>query len=250
MSTLFDSLRHRNIPITLSTFRIDSIRRLFPTTNRPSELLIAAFPHLNIHRRFFSTSPMTLARDECRIKRKKLEALRDDRALRIGLLASASHDLEHTLSTHSTSQLTQHVILLSLALSPLPQLQSSLQPRLDQEFLFQLDESNRNHVQEIGTLRRPSKLVRMWPKLVIIPPTIYFVSRTLYTSRESIAEHFKEAAVTVRVFWESWVLQPIRNILDTIKTGGDEGMRVISKDALRADMEVSLWVDYMDLYSS
>lgn len=236
MSTLFDSLRHRNIPITLSTFRIDSIRRLFPTTNRPSELLIAAFPHLNIHRRFFSTSPLSLARDECRIKRKKLEALRDDRALRIGLLASASHDLERALSIHSTSQLTQHVILLSLALSPSPQSQS-LQPRLDQEFLVQLEESNKYHSQEIDTLRRPSRLVRIWPRLVIIPPTIYFVSRTLYRSRESIVEHFKEATVTVRVFWESWVLQPIRNILDTIRTGGDEGVRVISKDALRADME-------------
>lgn len=238
-TTLFDSLRHRHIPITFSTFRIDSLRRLFPTTSRPSELLVALFPHLNAHHRLFSSSPFSLTRDECRLRRKQLEAIRDDRALRIGLLASASHDLEETMSsTHSTTQLNRHVALLQTALSLNNTVVDISNQDLNPSWLDEITNCNKAHSREISTLRRPSRLARIWPRFFLIPPATYLLYRYIYQPRASIVEHAKEAWVTIHVFWESWVVQPIKGILATVRTGGDEGIRVISKEALRADMDV------------
>ncbi|CCA67648.1 related to NCA2-control of mitochondrial synthesis of Atp6p and Atp8p [Serendipita indica DSM 11827] len=231
--TFIDSLRHRHIPITWSTFQAENIRRLFPSTNRPSELLVAAFPHLGIHGRLFPSSPFLLTRDECRHKRKQLERLRDDRALRVGLLAAASHELEHTLSAtnHSTSQLEKHLLLLQLALGTDGQMAS-----FDYTLLQQIEKNKERHEREVNSLRRPSRLVRIWPRLLLLPPACYLIFRYIYQPRDSIRQHLKEAAETIRVFWQSWVIQPIQGIIATVRTGGDEGIRVISKDALRADM--------------
>ena len=236
-----NSLRHRHIPITFSTFRLENIRRLFPTTGHPSELLIAAFPHLTTRHRFFSTSLFALSRDECRSKRKQLEALRDDRALRVGLLASASHDLEHIMSTtHSTTQLNHHIGLIESALNIDPRPSSFSNSRaLDFTLIDELQASKEIHGREISALRRPSRWVQIWPRFLLIPPATYLFVRFAYGSRSTIKQHAEEAWETTRVFWESWVLQPLHNILATVRTRGDEGVRVISKDALRADMEVS-----------
>lgn len=235
-----DSLRRRNIPVTLSTLRLNSIRRLFPTTSHPSELLIAAFPHLTTRNRFFPSSPFTLAHDECRIKRKQLEKLRDDRALRVGLLASASHDLEQTMSTtHSTSQLSHHIALLQMVLTLGHPRISVEPPDIYTNFSDELSGSREGHRQEMSGLRRPSRWVQTWPRFLLIPPVTYFFFKYAYGSRESITQHAKDAWETTRIFWESWVLEPINGILATVRTRGDAGVRVISKDALRADMDVS-----------
>lgn len=240
-TTFVDSLRHRNIPITLSNLRLDSIRRLFPTTSHPSELLIAVFPHLNSRHRFFSSSPLALTHDECRLKRKNLETLRDDRALRVGLLASASHDLEQTMSTtHSTSRLSHHIALLKMALAlDKPRANSRPSNSLDVNLLGELSESKETHQREMSSLRRPSRWVQVWPRFLLIPPATYFFIKYAYGSRASIKQHAKDAWETIRVFWESWVIEPINGILATVRTRGDAGLRVISKDALRADMNVS-----------
>ncbi|KIM30058.1 hypothetical protein M408DRAFT_66872 [Serendipita vermifera MAFF 305830] len=238
-AALFNSLRNRNIPITLSTFRLDNLRRLFPTTTRPSELLIAAFPHLNARHRFFSTSPFALIQDECRLKRKQLEALRDDRALRVGLLASASHDLEHTMSTtHSAAQINRHIALLQTALI-LDQPSTGFQPTssLDYSMLDELVECKKVHTQEFSALKRPSRWVRVWPRFLLIPPATYLFVKYAYGSQSTFAQHVHEAWMTAKVFWESWVLEPLRGILATVRTGGEDGVRVIPKDALRADLE-------------
>lgn len=239
-TTLVSSLRHRNIPITFSTFQLSSLRTLFPSTTRPSELLVAFFPHLNSRQRFFSNSPLSLTRDECRLRRKQLEALRDDRALRIGLLAAASHDLEKEMaSTHSRSQLSLHVSLLQTTLSLDGTVADMSNQDLTVNWLDEISNSNRVHSDEMLPLRRPSRLVQIWPRFFLIPPAAYIIFRYVYRPRASIAQHAKEAWETTRMFWESWVLQPIKGILATVRTGGDEGIRVISKEALRADLDVS-----------
>jgi len=182
-----------------------------------------------------------LTGDECRIKRKRLETLRDDRALRVGLLASASHDLERTMSTtHSSAQLNHHIALLQMALT-LGQPGANFRPSraLDYSLLDELSESKEVHQRDISGLRRPSRWVQIWPRFLLIPPATYLLVKFAYGSRSTIKEHAREALDTTRAFWESWVLQPIQGILATVRTGGDEGVRVISKDALRADMEVS-----------
>ncbi|KAG8850338.1 Nuclear control of ATPase protein 2 [Serendipita sp. 411] len=239
-TTFVSSLRHRNIPLTLSTLRVGSIRRLFPTTQHPSELLVAAFPHLGIHHpSFFPDSPLSLTRDECRLRRKNLEAIRNDRALRLGLLAMASHDLEYSLShTCSQTEIDQHTQLLRLALNVHQGVAGGVSsPKPQRKVFDELDECKLIHNEDMSLLRRPSWIVRSWPRLLLVPPATYLFLRYVYNSRESVKQHVHDAVETMRSFWQSWVLEPIRGIILTVRTGGDDGLRVISKDALKADME-------------
>lgn len=43
---------------------------------------------------------------------------------------------------------------------------------------------------------------------------------------------------TLKGFWFGYVIEPVRGILDTVRTGGDEGARIVSQEAVRADLEV------------
>jgi nuclear-control-of-ATPase protein 2 len=174
--------------------------------------------------------------------------LRDDRALRVGLLASASHDLEQTMSTtHSTSQLSHHIALLQTALT-LNQQKANSRPSstLDAGLLGALAESKQAHQREISNLKRPSRWIQIWPRFLLIPPAAYIFVKYAYGSRASIMQHAKDAWETTRVFWGSWVVEPINGILATVRTRGDAGVRVISKDALRADMEVGQLASMQD----
>ncbi|KAG8819346.1 Nuclear control of ATPase protein 2 [Serendipita sp. 399] len=238
-TTFVSSLRHRNIPLTFSTLRAGSIRHLFPTTNHPSELLVAAFPHLGLHQSlFFPQSPLSLTRDECRLKRKNLETIRNDRALRLGLLAMASHNLEYAMShTCSQAEIDQHTQLLRLTLEFHQGSLDGVTPVPQRKVLDEIDECKTVHKEEMKSLQRPSRLLQLWPRLILIPPATYLLLRYVYQSREGIRQHAHDAVETVRVFWQSWVLEPIRGIISTVRTGGDDGIRVISKDALKADMD-------------
>ena len=47
-----------------------------------------------------------------------------------------------------------------------------------------------------------------------------------------------QAHDTVKGFWFGYVVDPVREILDTVRTGGEEGVRIINQQAVRADLEV------------
>jgi len=59
----------------------------------------------------------------------------------------------------------------------------------------------------------------------------------VYGSRESIVQSLDKAIETIRGFWMGYVLAPLRDIISTVRTGGDDGLRIVSKDGLKADME-------------
>lgn len=147
-------------------------------------------------------------------------------------------------TTHSAAQLNHHIAILQTALT-LDQRGTNIQASrtLDYSLIDELVESKGVHSREISSLRRPSRWVQVWPRFLLIPPAAYLFIRYAYGSRSTIKEHAKETWLTIKIFWESWVLQPVHGILATVRTGGDEGVRVISKDALRADMEVRHSID-------
>ena len=43
---------------------------------------------------------------------------------------------------------------------------------------------------------------------------------------------------TVKGFWFGYVVEPIREILNTVRTGGDESARIVSKEGVEADRKV------------
>jgi nuclear-control-of-ATPase protein 2 len=142
-------------------------------------------------------------------------------------------------SKYSNTPFEQHIGLLQTVLSVDGNPQIIYRAIPDNGMLFEVSESRKAYNEKLKPLRRPSRLVQIWPRILIIPPALYLMLRFVYNARGSIIQHAHEAVETVRAFWESWILQPTRNIIATVRTGGDEGVRVISKDALKADLDVS-----------
>lgn len=181
-------------------------------------------------------SPLHLTRDECKDKRKQLEQLRNERAAALGRFAVASQALEVDLTSGNVnlSRALQEFEALGASLSLREGSLQSLNIALDSIGIYQS-----SHTVALAPLQRPSRWVLLWPRLLLIPPITYFVLGWAWSSREDIKKNIREGMDTARAFYQSWLVEPIRSILATVRTGGDEGVRVISKDALKADMDVS-----------
>lgn len=96
------------------------------------------------------------------------------------------------------------------------------------------------HQSAFVSHQRPSYWTLTWPRLVLLPPLILVGMNSAYQNRASIQLNIKDALETIKSFWTQWVFEPVRDILDTVRTGGDESAgRVVSKEGLRSDMDVS-----------
>jgi len=234
--TIITSLRTRNVPISLSLFSPSSFRQLFPPSTHPSEFITSIFPHLSSRSHVLARSPLHLTREECKDKRKQLEQLRNERAATLGRFAVACQALEadFTSGKIDLSRALQEFEALGARMS----LQEGSLQRLNGA-LESIDLYHNSHTVALAPLQRPSRLVLLWPRLLLIPPITYFVLGWAWSSREDIKKELREGMDTAREFYQSWLVEPIRSILATVRTGGDEGVRVISKDALKADMDVS-----------
>ena len=189
---------------------------------------------------------MHLTRDECKEKRKQLEQMRNERAANLGRFAVACQALE--------ADLTSGKFGLYRALQEFEALGASMTLREGSlqclnGALESIDSYQTSHTIALAPLQRPSRLVLLWPKLLLIPPITYFVLGWAWSSREDIKKNIREGLDTAQVFYQSWLVEPVRSILATVRTRGDDGMRVISKDALKADMDVSAVHYYFPLGS-
>ncbi|KAJ7492141.1 NCA2-domain-containing protein [Mycena latifolia] len=224
-STLSASKR---LPFRLSSFTPSSLFRLLPPTAlHPSALTSSFFPHLEHEQTLTSLLwtrpsprpahylrsiwsavflPLDLTREECRYKRRQLEKMRDERAEQLGGLAQL-----RLLTPSGDAFLSRFVTCIS------------------GETYW--DDDNATH-----HLRRPSRLVLLWPKLLLLPPLALYSARTLYASRASIMQMVLEAKETVEGFVKNSLIDPLKEILKTVRTGGEDGV-IVRKEGVAADLD-------------
>lgn len=256
-------MHDHNPPLAISSLRPSLIRQLFPSTTKPSALVTSLFPHLSdsAHATWYLQTPVQLVRAECAKNRTALEHMRDAYAEKYARLHAIGSQLggPQGLGTVVASGVAtpqegrpSHVVLMA-ALHQMnsildPEASSSLTPSptrgvfsTSRALLGQTLPAHRTQHQTVFVgLKRPSRLLLAWPKLVLGPPILLLVGRSLYRSRQSLWESVIQAGETARSFWQSYVLEPIIGILNTVRTGGEEGMRVISKEGMKSDLDVSL----------
>lgn len=199
------------------------------------------------------TLPIELARQECRLKRKELERIRDERAEVLGSLSEMRLSLQDNFDTE-----TQRLhVTADLGIERYSPLVDTLQRKLDGkpaqlgirpgsvERLFDLsakvlpDHKKKNlTIFAEGNLKRPSNLVLAWPKLVLGPPLLLYGFGLLYTSRKSLQEVAKDAWNTLLGLWRGWLIDPLKDVLRTVRTGG-EGSVIVRKEGVVADLAVS-----------
>ncbi|KAH7911721.1 NCA2-domain-containing protein [Hygrophoropsis aurantiaca] len=197
--------------------------------------------------------PLRLARDECQIKRNELEKIRNKRAEVLGKLVSLRPQLAAVLDdTQSTSSATNQEHTLAEFLNSLLNATSITQPEVTslatqaQDILpiihsvytgiFTLHRKSHNEFLDTRDLRRPSRIALLWPRLFLLPPFTFYCVRYLYASRASILDGAQETVETVRGFLRDWLLEPVKDVIKTIRTGGEEGI-IVRKEAIAADLD-------------
>ncbi len=180
--------------------------------------------------------------------REGLERIRDERAEQLGRLtflgATISTDTLGTGSPLDGSILMDlHTILARH--SP-DSVEASPPDSIIRQFLTQLlPQHVEAHKSSIQPYRHPSRWTRIWPKAILGPPIILFAFRSIYSNRESIRTSLVDAKETIKGFWVQWVVEPVKDILNTVRTGGESGPRVISREGLKSDMDVSTTISFI-----
>lgn len=246
--TILQTLREQGVPISEALRNPRSILSLVQNTLGPTALRIALYPRAPKHLSL-TASPLALARAECNAHRRSLQTLRDERAELLGVLVrmrssfnpqapmpfaeslKAAFVLEHSSERPSQGRPR------AMSLAP-PTLSSTLRKLA----LVVLPSHQSAHVDALGALRRPHVLVRAWPQLLLAPPLVWAGFHYAADMRVGLMD----AVETIKGFWSGYVVAPVKDILDTVRTGRDDGLRLVTPEGLKADMEVRAPLDVHD----
>lgn len=238
-----------------------SIKGFLKTSVHPATIKSILYPHLQSIRRpslFRISSPLDWTQQECKYRRQELEKLRDDRAEILGELTELRESIDALLSISDEGNEVPIVdkvawIMLRISSTLLQSESSGKLSSLDFAGPIQLPQLSDNvassslqsihsitvlHNQQLSALSRPHRLVLLWPKILFLPPAALWLARYVYASRESLWQSIDDIRETLIGFWDGWVVGPIREILNTVRTGGDSGTVIVSKDSLQSDMDV------------
>jgi nuclear-control-of-ATPase protein 2 len=190
------------------------------------------------------TLPLQLTSQEIHVKRLELERIRDERAEALGELTSKHDDISRTLRNDLDGRAAflqvinqvlvgQHVDTAKLG-SP-----TSLLDALATTSRKVLPMHTSLHQEGLRTysLLRPSRLVRIWPRLLVLPPLTLYAIQSVSASQDTLLSLAKDAWETLKGFWRGWLVEPLADIAKTVRAGG-EGSIIVQKGSINADLQV------------
>ncbi|THH20087.1 hypothetical protein EW146_g1208 [Bondarzewia mesenterica] len=193
--------------------------------------------------------PFELTRQECFLKCKELERIRDERAQVLGELASRRDRLASVLLLTSSSEAEDNKITFLrdldsvvsgkpididvLAQGSLPILSAlhTTSRQILPEHKIQHGVHLRSHA-----LLRPSRMTLLWPRLVLLPPLTLLLIREVYASKESLVNTVWDIWDTAKGFWRGWLIEPSKDIIKTVRASGEEGV-IVQKESVDADLQ-------------
>ncbi|KZT25389.1 NCA2-domain-containing protein [Neolentinus lepideus HHB14362 ss-1] len=174
--------------------------------------------------------PVSLTHQECTLKRQQLERIRNDKAERLGALSGMRPWLERALRSGDEAGLTQFISIMQ---SLVTNTSVTASPGL----LASLSALTSHTPPPIpASLRRPTQLTLMWPRLVLGPPLALYACKSVWAERESLDELARQAVETMRGFWTGWIVEPVRDIVRTVRVGGEGGV-IVRKEGVEADLQ-------------
>lgn len=198
----------------------------------------------------YITYPLSLTLHECRFSRRHLEKIRNQRAEILGQLSQMRNNLSAIL-THPEcrfSGMTQFLPEVQRFVEILDQKTAvdvvSGYPSFLEALVYvsndTLPKLNRSHRQMLKAERllRPKRWILIWPEIVLFPPLVFYLCRSLYASRANLEDVARDALETLKGFVRGWLLEPLRDVLMTIRSGSDDetGM-LVHKEGVLADLE-------------
>ncbi|KAJ7600757.1 NCA2-domain-containing protein [Mycena floridula] len=196
------------------------------------------------------TLPLELTQQECREKRKKLESLRDQRAQILGTLAQQRGSLTYALHQENMDvgrkQVHHHITPFAINLNQTlklgeptekPSENTSLTEAMRSIVRVSLPQCIALHSSQISPLQRPPWFTLLWPKIFLLPLIALVSLRYLYKSRSSLLEMANETINTIKSFLVGWLFEPLKDVWNTVRTGGEDGGVIISKEGVLADLD-------------
>lgn len=223
----------------------------------PALIRRVVFPHLNSERGANATRFLSLdavIRQEVNSKKLELLCIRDRQAQALGLLVAEARfgcveDLRGDVQSlvemlRSLSQQTSQPGLMSdekIHAIVKKSTDSAGSPSMVANKLLNICDSfsyNKQLFDEtIVASSRPSRLVRFWP----VALGIYFSGssflRYISSRRQELSTWIHETLETAKSFWTNWIIEPVSNILATIRHDEGSEVALLSKRSLAADME-------------
>lgn len=196
-------------------------------------------------------TPLGLTRHEARAKRTKLMTERDAMATRLGTLAQAVARVEGRGTDVSAEDLQQELWSRVWEMQEvlgqsddegqvsrtLPNdLNGSLQSLVTKQLAQRQSNVDRLLSAAPVGLGLPSRLARLWPMLVFGPVAAAVSIRIITRSWDTILVKVQDAKETVRGFAINWVYEPCVKLLDTIRTGDQDGV-IMTPESLNSDLQ-------------
>ncbi|KAK0187969.1 NCA2-domain-containing protein [Armillaria mellea] len=191
----------------------------------------------------FTVMPLELTRAECHLKKQELRNMRDERVKVLGNLGTLRQSLADSFQSpqdgdeYSVSELSTFAGVLKSVIegkSPSDEFQS--RASLLSNFRDIQNIALPSRITAYATtlkerqLRRPSRFVLLWPKLLLIPPLV------AYTIRSLLVQMALDAHETVRSFILGWLVEPCLDIIHTVRARGEDGV-IVQKEGVAADLE-------------
>jgi nuclear control of ATPase protein 2 len=192
----------------------------------------------------YATLPLRFTSQEIYAKRLELERIRNDRAEALGELTSKRDELSRTLQTDLNEcaaflQFINQVLVgrhMDTAKIGLP---TSLLDALTVTSSKILPMHVSLHQEDLHaySLLRPSRFIRIWPGLLILPPLTLYAVQRISTSQHALLSLVKDAWETLKGFCRGWLVEPLTDIAKTVRAGG-EGSLIVQKESINADLQV------------
>jgi nuclear-control-of-ATPase protein 2 len=91
--------------------------------------------------------------------------------------------------------------------------------------------------QRIQSVGQPSRLIRYWLPATVLILSSSTILRIVARRREEILTWIRELGATCADFWYNWVVDPIKNIIGTIRHDEESQVAIMSKRSLEGDRD-------------
>ncbi|KAK4058676.1 Nuclear control of ATPase protein 2 [Microbotryomycetes sp. JL221] len=161
------------------------------------------------------------------------------------LLATVTTDLPDASELQAATWCTIRNLAQAIATSEAPMSLDDAPPSTTHDMARHLSDllnrvlpaHHRHTAEVVEPLRRPPFLTRAWPYLLSVPLVGLVLGRTIYSNRDTIVQWFVNAGETARSFLVDWVVEPVKDILQTVRGGEGAGMTLMGRESLKSDLE-------------
>jgi nuclear-control-of-ATPase protein 2 len=192
----------------------------------------------------FVTLPIQLANHEIHAKRLELERIRNERAKALGELTNIRDDLSRALREDVNNRILYLQVISEVLVG---RNADTMQLGSDMSLLDALAATSFKVVPKHMSLHRekyrahslirPSRFVRIWPRLLVLPPLILYVVQRVSASQDTLLSLANDAWETLQGFWRGWLVEPLTDIAKTVRAGGEGGI-IVQEGSIGADLQV------------